>query len=138
MSENAHNFDPDDIADDDEFLVHDVNVLCSTMLAFIENDRQFPLSKYMSLEQMKQLLVKEFNLGDESCVVISLRKLMAFQEAICDMVLGRMLSGLAAEGILEVAWDEESNEPMFSLAKDHEAKLQMYKDQTEQPEDKNP
>jgi hypothetical protein len=110
----------DDIKDDDEFAVNNVDVLCATMIEFIETQKNFPLLRYMSAEQLKQLLVTEYNLGDKNNVVISLRKLEEFQSAVCDIILGRMLSKLAAEGVLNVAWDPDSNEPVFSLTKDYE------------------
>lgn len=98
--------------------VLDLDAFCLKMLEAVDAayDGGAGIKDCIQVWQVKDLL-KDHNLGKDADgnFIVTLQTMRALHAAIFDLHLNSTLSKMAAEGIIECAWDDEANEPIFSL-----------------------
>lgn len=116
--------DDDDVQLDDEFIITDIDGFVATMPELFRKMYDVDLDVCLSLEQCKSIFIAEHSSRCDDKIVSTPRQVHDMMTEFFSLYIGRMMSNLAARGIVDVAWDDTANEAVFSLTDAGRKKLQ--------------
>lgn len=116
--------DDDDVQLDDEFVITDVDGFVAAMPDLFQKIYDADLESCLSLAQCKSIFLAEHATSCSDKIVSTPRKVQDMMGSFFTVYIGRMMSNLAARGIVDVAWDDTANEPVFCLTEEGREKLQ--------------
>ena len=116
--------DDNDVQIDDEFIITDVDGFVDSMPELFRKMYDVELDDCLSLEQCKSIFIAEHSSRCDDRIVSTPRQVGDMMTKFFNLYIGRMMSRLAARGIVDVAWDDTANEVVFSLTDAGRKKLE--------------
>lgn len=105
--------------EDGTLAVLDLDKFCAAMIDVLEDTYGGAVRQSVAPWQVRSLLT-EHNAGytDDGQPLVNFQTMKELQSAMFSLHLSRTISDMAAEGIIDCAWDDEANEPIFKLSED--------------------
>lgn len=114
---------------DQEFVVTNIDGFMAAIIKFFNDVYEWSVLDYLTPAQCKSIFLQEYSVCAESDIITTPRCVDALLDEFKRLCISGIISSMAAQNLIDVAWDDNANDFVFKLTPEMLEQLQKIKAQ---------